>query len=69
MYYEAALVAPAVAAYLARTDDRRPLAVTVTGLVCLCALPHYSIFAILAALVLLALRSVPARAEKAMVPG
>ncbi len=57
MNYEAALFAPAVAAYLARTDQRRWLAFAVAGVVCLCALPHYSIFSILAALVLLALRS------------
>jgi hypothetical protein len=61
MYYEAALLAPAVAAYLARTDDRRRLAVTVMGVVCLCALPRYSILSILAALALLALRRGPPR--------
>jgi hypothetical protein len=62
MNYEAALFAPAVAAYLSRTDDRRWLAVVVAGVVCLCALPHYSVFSILAALVLLALRGGPMRA-------
>jgi hypothetical protein len=59
MNYEAALFAPAVATYLGRTDDRRWLAVAVAGVICLCALPHYSVFSILAALVLLALRSGP----------
>jgi hypothetical protein len=61
MNYEAALFAPAVAAYLARTKDPRWLPVAMTGVVCLCALPHYSIFAVLAALTLLVLRSDPAR--------
>ncbi|MFL5297219.1 MAG: glycosyltransferase family 87 protein [Phenylobacterium sp.] len=59
MNYEAALFAPAAAAYLARTDEPRWLATVVAGVVCLCALPHYSVIAILAALALLALRAWP----------
>jgi hypothetical protein len=70
MYYEAALLAPAVAAYLARSDDRRRLAVTVTSVVCLCALPRYSILSLLAALALLALRQDPGRpASSARIAG
>ncbi len=62
MNYESALFAPAVTAYLSRTDDRRWLAVLVVGVVCLCAVAFDSVFSLLAALALLALRSGQARA-------
>lgn len=62
MNYEAALLAPAAAAYLSRTDDPRWLAVVFAGVACLCAQPHYSVVAIGGALTLLALRLAAPRA-------
>jgi hypothetical protein len=58
MNYEAALLAPAVAAYIARTDDRRWLAYVTASVIYLCAPPPFRALSVLAVAALPFLRSV-----------